>query len=271
MSIMQPLELDPQTYDFYRRSLEILNKAKIPFLIGGGFAFERHTGIVRETKDLDLFIRARDCQRALQVLSQAGYQTTLSVSHWLAKAYCGDNFVDLIFNSAMGACEVDDSWFEQVVVDKVMDMSVRLCPPEEMIWMKSYLMARDRFDGADVAHLLRACSDRLDWSRLLKRFGAHWRVFLSHLVLFGFIYPGERARIPSWVMDELIRRLERETLDSAASTERLCQGTLLAPMQYQIDVKQWGYQDARVQPSGNLTETEVINWLDHLQQEREEG
>ena len=33
----------------------------------------------------------------------------------------------------------------------------------------------------------------LDWNRVLRRFEPHWRVLLSHLVLFGFIYPGASA------------------------------------------------------------------------------
>jgi hypothetical protein len=124
-------------------------------------------------------------------------------------------------------------------------------------------MARDRFDGADVAHLLRACSERLDWSRLLQRFGNHWRVLYSHLILFGFIYPGERSRIPSWVMEELSQRLQHE-INSAAGAEPLCQGTLLAPLQYQIDVEQWGYEDVRLAPRGNMTETEIYQWTAHV-------
>ena len=53
-------------------------------------------------------------------------------------------------------------------------------------------MERERYDGADIAHLLRARADQLAWRRLLRRFGPHWRVLLGHLVLFGFVYPGER-------------------------------------------------------------------------------
>src|ERR671930_659088 len=33
-----------------------------------------------------------------------------------------------------------------------------------------------------------------------------WRVLLSHLILFGFVYPDKRQNIPAWVMEELIRR-----------------------------------------------------------------
>ena len=87
---------------------------------------------------------------------------------------------------------------------------MKLCPPEEMIWSKAMIMERERYDGADVAHLFRHCSGLLNWERLVRRFGGNWRVLLSHLILFGFIYPGERALIPAAVMRELLNRLLAE-------------------------------------------------------------
>jgi hypothetical protein len=261
--ILNQDELDPQTRAFYCRSLDVLLESQIPFLIGGAYAFERYTGIARHTKDLDIFVRPSDCPRILEVFSQHGYRTELSAPHWLAKAFCGEDFVDIIFNCANGNGEVDDIWFEHAIEQEVLGMPVRICAAEEIIWSKAFVMARDRFDGADVAHLLRACSDRLDWSRLLQRFGSQWRVLLCHLILFGFIYPAERSRIPSWVMDELSQHLQHEN-NSTPPAEKLCQGTLLSPLQYQIDVEQWGYQDVRLSPKGNMTAQEIFQWTAHV-------
>lgn len=258
--------LDPQTREFYRQALGILNQAQLPFLVGGAYAFERYTGIARHTKDLDIFARPDDVQRILAVFAEAGYQTETAVAHWLAKAYCGENFVDIISNSAHGCLPVNNAWFEHAIQDEVLGMPVQVCAPEEMIWSKAYIMARDRFDGADVAHLIRAYSDQMDWSRLIAQFGDHWRVLFSHLVLFGFIYPGERSRIPVWVMQQLSQRLEQE-IHQPDRSEKLCQGTLLAPLQYKTDVEQWQYQDARLEPIGNLTKANVNEWIDHLHQE----
>ena len=42
--------------------------------------------------------------------------------------------------------------------------------------------------------------------RLLRRFGANWRVLFSHLVLFGFIYPHLRHQVPSRLTDQLAAR-----------------------------------------------------------------
>ncbi len=239
-------------------------ESQIPFLVGGAYAFERYTGIARHTKDLDIFVRPQDCPRILDVLSNKnGCRTEITAPHWLAKAFCGENFVDIIFNCANGLAEVDDIWFEHAIQEEVLGMPMRICPPEEIIWSKAFVMARDRFDGADVAHLIRACSDRLNWSRLLQRFGSQWRVLFSHLILFGFIYPGERSQVPNWVMDELSQRLQQE-VNSTPVEEKLCQGTLLSPLQYQIDVEQWGYQDARLSPRGTMTAKEISQWTEHL-------
>ncbi|MBD2153973.1 nucleotidyltransferase [Leptolyngbya sp. FACHB-16] len=261
-------KLAPETREFYCQALNILNQAQMPFLIGGAYAFECYTGISRHTKDLDIFARPSDVQSILDVFAQAGYQTDIAVSHWLAKAYCGENFVDIISNSAHGCLPVSDAWFEHAVSDEVFGIPAKICAPEEIIWSKAYVMARDRFDGADIAHLILACGDRIDWSRLVTQFGDHWRVLFSHLVLFGFIYPGERSRIPAWVMQQLSQKIAEESSHNGTS-EKLCQGPLLAPLQYRTDVEQWNYEDARLQPRGNLTKANVVEWIEHLQQEKD--
>jgi hypothetical protein len=46
-----------------------------------------------------------------------------------------------------------------------------------------------------VLHLLHETGPSLDWPRLLMRFGDHWRVLLSHQILFGFVYPDKRQLV----------------------------------------------------------------------------
>src|SRR5258705_333222 len=138
----------------------------------------------------------------------------LTHPHWLGKVYADDAYVDVIFRSGNAVAEVDDEWFEHAIPDEVLGMPASLCPAEEVIWSKGFVMERERFDGADMAHLFRACAERLDWDRLLRRYGAHWRVLLSHLVLFGFIYPAESSKIPNWVMSDLLTRLHAEMVDT---------------------------------------------------------
>jgi len=244
---------------FYADALAVLKRGSLEFLVGGGFALERYTGIARDTKDLDVFVRPRDRTDALDALGAAGYHTAVAYPHWLGKAQCGDHILDVIWSSGNGVTTVDDLWFRHAVGADVLGVPVHLNPVEEMIWSKSFVMERERFDGADVAHLLDAQGRRLDWDRLLWRFGRHWRVLLSHLVLFGFIYPGRRPIVPAPIMRELLGRLKAEG-DAPGEPDRLCQGTLLSRKQYLPDINDLGYEDARLVPRGDMTPDEVSWW-----------
>jgi hypothetical protein len=263
LSQTSPLIPDEATRAFYRRAIDVLDAAGVPFLVGGAYAFCQYTGIERHTKDFDLFLKQADIERAMEAFRAEGYQPEMRFEHWLGKVYGpGDMFVDLIFSSGNGIAEVDDLWFEFAPSGRVFDRDVKLCPAEEMIWSKAFIQERERFDGADVAHIFKARAGCMDWPRLLARFGANWRVLYSHLVLFGYIYPDHRGAIPSWVMTELNTRLIEETT-TASPAERVCNGPVLSRQQYLPDLKD-GYNDARLAPVGNLTEEQVAAWTDAI-------
>jgi hypothetical protein len=243
----------------HRRALELITRLGVPFLVGGGHALRQYAGGVRGTKDLDVFVRRSDALSLLDGMSAAGFKTDLTFPHWLGKAHIEDDYIDVIYSSGNGLADVDDDWFTYSHPATVLGVPVRLSPPEEMVWSKAFVMERERYDGADISHLIRALGGRLDWPRLLGRFGPHWRVLLSHLILFGFIYPGERGAVPPDVMQGLTRRLERESRH-APSDKRLCQGTLLSREQYLMDISRWGYEDGRLMPHGQMTAEDVEHW-----------
>ena len=250
---------------FYQRVLRALMRREVPCLIGGTYSLEAYTGIRRATKDLDLFVRREDWQRITDALLEDGITIELTFPHWLGKARRGRHYTDLLFGSGNGLCEVDEEWFAHGRLTTIWRMDVRLCPPEELIWSKSFVQERERFDGADVSHLIRAQADTLDWDRLLARYGAYWEVLLSHIILFGFIYPGERHRVPERIVDRLLARYKgpRPTLP-----EGLCRGTLLSREQYLVDVEEAGDLDARVQPFGALTADQLVSWTAEIPQTR---
>jgi hypothetical protein len=251
-------DIAPEARAFYTTVLRALREAGVPFIVGGAYALMHYAGILRRTKDLDIFVRRRDVGATLAVLAREGYETCLTFPHWLGKAFSGPHYLDVIFSSGNGLAEVDDAWFQHVRRAEIFGLSVDICPPEEMIWAKAFIMERERFDGADVAHLLRAVSAELDWPRLVARFAEHWRVLLSQLVLFGFIYPAEQGCIPTWVMRELVARLEAEA-SAPPPSGHVCRGTLLSRAQYLVDVCE-GYGDARLWPSGSMTPEEIAHW-----------
>jgi len=251
--------LSAESIRFYREALAILTEAGVPHLVGGAYAYARYTGIERHTKDFDIFIRKEDFERAAQTFEAAGYRSELTFPHWLGKAYGnGEDFVDLIFSAGNGVAKVDDRWFEHAVKDKVFGVETLLIPAEEMIWSKGLIMERERFDGADVAHVIRAVGDKLDWDRLLERFGPFWRALYAHIVLFGFVYPSDRAKVPARVVEELTKRVEEETR-AGNTDEKVCYGTVISRQQYLKDIGDWGYDDARL-VHDTMDEKDIAHW-----------
>jgi len=260
--------LDEQSRSFYQAALGELDKHRLPYLVGGAYAFARYTGIERHTKDFDIFIRRSDWERAARILESAGYETELTFPHWIGKAFShsGEDFIDLIFSAGNGVAHVDELWFENSVAERVLDMDVRLIPPEEMIWSKGLIMERERYDGADVAHVILAMGPKLDWHRVLQRYDRYWRVLYSHLILFGFIYPSHRSNVPAWILEELEHRLANERRQPD-SNEKICYGTIISRQQYLVDVQQWGYKDARLRPLGSMTRDEIAHWTAGISQD----
>ena len=259
--------LDPESAAFYREVLLALNQAGLPFLVGGAYSFARYTGIERHTKDFDIFIMPADLDRTLELLARCGCRTERTFPHWLAKGYRGERFIDVIYSGASGIAHVDEGWFAHAVPDVVLDVPVRLCPAEETIWSKSFVMERERYDGADIQHLLQARAGQIDWGRLLDRFAVQWRLLLSTLVLFGFVYPAERAAVPDWVVATLIERLQAES--AAPPPEgRVCGGTLISREQYLSDIRTRGYADARLAPLGTLSAADLEIWNTDIKSEQ---
>jgi hypothetical protein len=247
---------------FYQDAFAILEEANIPFLIGGAFAQSRHTQRDRDTKDLDIILRREDVIRMLAAFEHAGYQASVPFPHWLAKIHSNSHYLDVLFGSGNGVVHVDDLWFTHACEAEVLDRKVKLCPPEELMWSKAFVQERERFDGADVLHLLYACAPTLDWDRLLARFDRHWPVIFSHIILFMFAYPDRRGDIPRRVVEELSVRLRQL---GPNHTEHVCFGTLLSREQYLYDVGVLGYEDGRLEPLGGMTERDLQIWTEAIE------
>jgi hypothetical protein len=270
--VNNPLPAEPiapeRTARFYGRMIDVLQAADLPFLIGGAYSFARYTGIERHTKDLDIFVRPADVERTLAILAAAGCETELTFSHWLAKAFFNDDFIDIIFSSGNGLATVHDDWFTHAAPDEVLGRAVLLCPLEESLWVKAFVMERERFDGADVMHLLLHNADRLDWPRLVGYFHRHEQLLLAHLHLFQFIYPTEAGRIPAAVMEHLSHRARHDP-ERARHDRPICRGTLISREQYLPDVEHGGFTDARLTPEHSMSRREIAEWTDAIDDEQE--
>ncbi|MGN6165119.1 MAG: nucleotidyltransferase [Flavisolibacter sp.] len=231
-----------EAHSFYKEALELLKESGNPFLLGGAFAMFHHTGIYRDTKDLDIFCKPSDYPSILKFFADKGYRTDLYDVRWLAKVYKDDYFIDIIFDTVNNICRVDDSWLEHATKARFMGMDVMLLAPEELVFCKLYVLNRERYDGADVNHVLLKTGKNFDWKRLLFHMDPHWHILLAQLLQFQFVYPSEyRDIVPKWLFDELMRRAH-EQYDLPPAYEKVCRGPMIDQTQYEIDIKEWNYK-----------------------------
>lgn len=239
----------PDAYACYQGVIQGLLEAKVPFAVSGGFAFHHHTGIWRTTKDLDLVTPPDAVPRAFAVLVEEGFETYVQDPVWLAKARRGDYFVDLISGVGNATLTVEQSWIDRSQADEVLGIRCKILPAEEMIASKLFVTRRERFDGADIAHLLKACARSLDWDRLRKLTEPHWQMLYWQLILFAYIYPAHTGDVPPSLWRDLAERFD--DFVTASQVKDPFRGTLIDPKMFAIDVDEWGERDVYRELSEN--------------------
>lgn len=230
--------LPPQQKACFCEVLTLMNEQGFPYVVSGAFALQEHTGIFRDTKDLDLFCTAETATRALAFLKRRGFEVEVTDPIWLGKAWKGEFFVDFITGMSNGVIRVDDSWIERALPEKVLGVPARVLAAEELIASKVFVNFRERFDGADIVHVIYGTRGQLDWQRLLSLLGGHTELLLWHLILFHYAYPAHSHYVPPSVWDELIENFTREL--SEPDRKARFRGSLLDERMFAIDVQEWG-------------------------------
>jgi len=228
----------------YRRALSTLNQAAIPYVVAGAYAIYEHTGIYRQTKDLDLFVEPAYVLDAARALHDAGFVMRLEDLHWLAKAFSGDRFVDVIYGMGNAVSFIDDSWVKHSKSGVLAAQPVRIAPAEELIWHRLFINERHRHDMSDVVHLILCLGDMLDWERLLRRVGSAWPLLLAQVQTFSYVYPGYRSNVPAWVMERLLEQA-RGDIGRDEEDADVTRGPLISRFSFAIDVREWGFADPR--------------------------
>lgn len=241
VSSSNPPQFSPDQEQLFQQVLRLLTDHQVPFVISGAFALQAHTGICRDTKDLDLFLPAADAQHALQVLTDNGFQCEVTDPVWLAKAHRGDFFVDLITGMSNGVVAVDHSWIDRATPSTLFEVPVRVLGPEELILSKLFVTRRERFDGADIAHVIYGTRGKLDWDWLLKSVGEHWALLYWTIVLFYYAYPANADFVPQRIWDDLGARLQQAVRNPDRKAR--FRGSLVDPLMFAIDVDEWGMPD----------------------------
>jgi hypothetical protein len=227
---------------FYDKLIGILLEKKLPFMIGGTYAFNQYTGLDRPTGDIDIKCTFEDYPRILKALAKEGYETSLAEigRNWLAKVKDRHGFyTDLIFGERNGLYQINPSWLANAKDGVVLGHKVKLEPIEDLLRSKMYVQNRDRADVGDVVHLILRQGQNINWKLLLEKTDPHWELLMAHILFFLFIYPSERDKIPAWVIDELMKKLKK-LFATDPPKEKNTRGLLLST-DYEVGVAKWGF------------------------------
>jgi len=222
----------------FREILALFELREIPYVVAGAFALQEHTGICRDTKDLDLFLTAQNAPVALKLLREEGFECETCDPVWLFKAHRDEFFVDLITGMSNAAIVVDDSWIERSKPAVVLGVPTLVLAAEELIASKLFVTRRERFDGADIAHVIYGTRGKLDWDRVLRLAGENWEMLFWALVLFRYVYPGQTQFVPFDLWRDLLRRFEDAVFHSESNAK--FRGSLIDDKMFAIDAKEWG-------------------------------
>ncbi|MFN3404992.1 MAG: nucleotidyltransferase [Cytophagaceae bacterium] len=241
-------KLSEKSKAFYVEAIQLLQKADLSFMIGGALALGEHANVFRDTKDLDIFCKPEDYPRIIKECINHGFKVEVTDARWLAKVFKEDYFIDIVFGSANNQFRITQSWFERSIDSKLFGQSVKLLSAEDLIGSKLYVQARERFDAADINHVILKKGKNLDWKLIINNLDINWPLLFSQIINFIYVYPGERDNIPKWLIEELISRLNN-LFEVPVSKMKVCNGPLLDHFLYEVDIREWGYKIATI---GNL-------------------
>lgn len=234
-------QLDPARADIYIEVLRALNGADIQYVVAGAFASFAYTGIWRDTKDIDVFVKPHDVEAALAALRSSGFDTEVTDAAWLAKAFRAGYFVDLIFSMKNLHFEISNEWFMRAHPIEIMEIRTSVISIEDLIASKAYVAHRDRFDGADIAHLIQSVQGRLDWQHIVNHLKTDRELLLWHLIFFDFIYPGHPDFLPQQLMVELFEEMRMRWVMQA--DPKAFRGIVLDEQSFAVDRETLGYKD----------------------------
>jgi hypothetical protein len=230
-----------KAHKFYKEMLDLLNESKIPFLLSGAFAMYEYTGLKRPTKDLDIFCLPEDYPSILNFFKEKGHEIEMTDERWLAKVWQKKHFMDIIWSTASQVYSVKETWFENSRKGEALGRKVLIMGAEELVYTKLFVRNRERYDGADVNHVLIRHGKKLDWGRVMTLSENHWPLLLVQLLEFLFIYPEGRGIIPKKVLNELMQR-QMEVNKLPEPETKVCRGPLVDHTQYLVDINEWGYK-----------------------------
>jgi hypothetical protein len=180
-------------------------------------------------------------QEVLRCLCAHGFKCDVPDPVWLAKAHRDGFYVDLITGMSNAAITVEESWIDRSFPAVVAGVQTRVLAPEELLASKIFVTRRERFDGADIAHIIYGTQGKLDWARILELICEHWELLYWHLILFAYVYPAYTHYVPESLWHDMAKQFANRLANHDASAP--FRGSLIDENMFAIDTHEWDMAD----------------------------
>lgn len=150
-------------------TVSTLREREVPFVLAGSLAAWARGG-PEPKNDLDLMVRPKDAEQALEALTAAGMRPERPPEEWLVKAWHGDVLVDIIFEPS--GLEITDEVLERAETISLMAVGTPVMALEDVL--VTMLMAIDEhsLDYTRLLAIARSLREQIDFSRLRARTSA---------------------------------------------------------------------------------------------------
>lgn len=236
--------MDAEQIELTRAVLTALNGLEVPYVLGGAVAVHHYGVPLRNTKDIDVFLPPADRQPVIDCLTALGCVDYYAVwpydREWIYRAHKGNKIVDVIWQSAnkMGVVEAD--WRRRAQPGVMAGVPTWFASPEDLIWLKAFIVQRERCDWPDLLNLIAASEGRLDWEALLRRFGPHQLLLRAVIDLFDWTCPHHSGYVPAAVRRRLAQAAAptRPEPESIREQEGGCRWQLLDSRPWFVEADQ---------------------------------
>ena len=194
-----------EQWTIYKSAIDAISAAKRAFMLGGAFGLAGYTGRCRNTKDLDIYVLPSDGEAVIDALTKAGFEDFYGRlpydRGWIYRSIQNDIIVDVIWGTPYRLTEVDADWFKHSRPISVKGEKMRIVPPEELVWVKLFVLQRDRCDWPDLLNLLRISGGEIDWDRLLHRVGPDFGLLQALMQVYNWLCPVEALALPARIRE----------------------------------------------------------------------
>ena len=156
----------PEILESMKKAAAALQRAEIPFALGGGLAAWARGGPETE-HDVDFMVKPDTAEAALDTLTEAGFRPERPPENWLYKAYDSDVLIDLIFDPKGGP--IDDGILHRAEVLEIDAVRMPVMSLEDVLVTKLLALREHEVDYDSVLEIARSLREQIDWDGVRER------------------------------------------------------------------------------------------------------